>query len=120
MARDLGFQGGNNVIGLLATLEESLLRNDEATIGKTLDEFTAALDRIGTQQVTVGDVSRQFERISAQHEEIILSFGEILTKEEDTDLTQAVTEFSILQTTLEAAFASTAQILQVSLLQFLN
>ncbi len=119
-ARDLGIQGGNNVIGLLSTLEEALLRNDETTIGKTLDEFTAALDRIGTQQVAVGEVARQFDRISTQHEEIILSFGEVLTKEEDTDLTQAITEFSIFQTSLEAAFATTAQILQVSLLDFLS
>ncbi len=118
--RDLGFQGGSNVLGLLATLEEALLRNDAPTIGRTLDEFTAALDRIGVQQVTIGETSRQFERITIQQEEIILSFGAILTKEEDTDLTQAITEFSILQTSLEAAFASTAQILQISLLQFLN
>ncbi len=86
---------------------------------QSLDEFTSALDRIAVQQSKVGEVSRQFDRINEQQDEIILSFAEVLTKEEDTDLTQAITEFSILQTSLEAAFAATARILQVSLLEFL-
>ncbi|MFP6889395.1 MAG: hypothetical protein VCF07_06525 [Nitrospinota bacterium] len=118
--RDLGFQGGNNLVGLLDVLGEALLRNDGDTIQKTLDEFTATLDRIGLQQVIVGEVVRQFERISARNEEVILAFAEILSKEEDTDFTQAITEFSVFQTTLEAAFASTAKILQLSLLDFIR
>ena len=96
------------------------MRNDGDTIQKTLDEFTATLDRIGLQQVIVGEVGRQFERISARNEEVILAFAEILSKEEDTDFTQAITEFSVFQTTLEAAFASTAKILQLSLLDFIR
>ena len=118
--KDLGFQGANDVIGLLDVLEEALIRNDADTIGRTLDEFTLALERISQQQVIVGETVRQFERITQQQESIILSFGEVLTKEEDVDLTQAITEFSVFQTSLEAAFASTAQILRVTLLDFLR
>ena len=118
--RDLGFQGANDVIGLLNVLEEAMLRNDGDTINRTLDEFTDAFERISQQQVVMGEVVRQFERVSSQQEEIILAFGEILSKEEDTDLTQAITQFSVFQTSLEAAFASTAQILKVSILDFLR
>jgi len=118
--KELGFQGANNLVGLLELFEEALLRNDGETINRTLDGFTATLDRISAQQTVMGEVTRQFERVTAQQEELILAFGEILSKEEDTDLTQAITEYSVFQTTLEAAFASTAQIIQLSLLDFLR
>lgn len=120
-AKQLGFQGGgNNVLGLLKTMEEAMKRNDEKTIQDSLDAFTAALDRISIQQIEVGEISKQFDRFELQHEEIEVSFTELLSKIEDVDMIRALTDFSIFQNSLQAALASTAQILQVQLLDFLN
>ena len=119
-AKELGFQGANNVLGLLSTFEEALRRNDGDTVGKTLDAFTEALERIGLARVKVGQVTQQFDRFKAQQEEVEVSFTEVLSKVEDTDIVEAMTRFSIFQNSLQAALASTAQILQVQLLDFLR
>ena len=89
-------------------------------MGKTLDAFTEALERIGLARVKVGQVTQQFDRFKAQQEEIEVSFTEVLSKVEDTDIVEAMTRFSIFQNSLQAALASTAQILQVQLLDFLR
>ncbi|MBI3128940.1 MAG: hypothetical protein HYZ11_15145 [Candidatus Tectomicrobia bacterium] len=119
-AQELGFQGANNLLGLLQTLEEALLRNDGETIARTLDVFTDGLERVGLAQVKVGQVTQQFDRFKAQQEEVQVSFTEVLSSVEDADIVEAMTRFSIFQNTLQAALASSAQILQVQLLDFLR
>lgn len=119
-AKELGFQGADNVLGLLDTLEEALRRNDGETLGKTLDAFSEALERIGLARVKIGQVSQQFDRFKAQQEEVEVSFTEVLSSVEDADIVEAMTQFSIFQNTLQAALASSAQILQVQLLDFLR
>jgi flagellin-like hook-associated protein FlgL len=119
-AKELGFQGANNVLGLLATLEEALRRNDGETLGKTLDAFSESLERIGLARVKIGQVSQQFDRFKSQQEEVEVSFTEVLSSVEDADIVEAMTQFSIFQNTLQAALASSAQILQVQLLDFLR
>ncbi|MEK6711925.1 MAG: flagellin [Nitrospinota bacterium] len=119
-AKELGFQGANNILGLLQTIEEALLRNDGETVSRTLDVFSDANERVSLAQVKVGQVTQLFDRFKAQQEEVDLSFTEVLSKIEDTDIVEAMTRFSVLQNTLQAALASSAQILQVQLLDFLR
>lgn len=119
-AQELGFQGANNLLGLLQTLEAALLRNDGDTIARSLDVFTDGMERVGLARVKVGQVSQQFDRFKAQQEEVEVSFTEVLSSVEDADIVEAMTQFSIFQNTLQAALASSAQILQVQLLDFLR
>lgn len=119
-AQELGFQGANNILGLLQTLEQALLRNDGDIISRTLDVFTDGLERVGLAQVKVGQVTQQFDRFKSQQEEVEVSFTEVLSSVEDADIVQAMTQFSIFQNTLQAALASSAEILRVQLLDFLR
>jgi flagellar hook-associated protein 3 FlgL len=129
--RQIGFDAtiqtnvpGNDVFAqvfdTLIDLKETLQQSDAAGIEATLDELDTDIAAILTIQ---SDVGVRVSRLETQKERLLASkveFTQILSDTEDVDLAEAITEFSLKQTALQAALESAARIIQPSLLNFLK
>ncbi|HIE29025.1 TPA: flagellar hook-associated protein 3 [Candidatus Poribacteria bacterium] len=104
----------------LINLKETLEQNNRAGIEATLAELDANIESILTIQ---SDVGAKVNRLETQKERLLdskMELTQILSDTEDVDLAEAIMEFSLKQTALQAALESAARIIQPSLLNFLR
>ncbi len=119
-AQELGIQGAGDIIGTLNAMREALLKGDNTAIEYLQEHLSANASLVLQRRVETGEFSRQFERMNENLGEVVASFTELLSETEDTDIVAATTEFAMLQTALQAALLSSAQIVSPSLMDFLR
>jgi len=129
--RQIGFHENiqTNIVGsdvfpqifdTLINLREALQQNDQGAIEATIDDLDANIETTLNAQA---DVGAKVNRLEMQKERLLNAKREItkiLSDTEDVDLAEAITEFSLKQTALQAALESAARIIQPSLLNFLR
>ncbi|MFQ6039333.1 MAG: flagellar hook-associated protein FlgL [Candidatus Poribacteria bacterium] len=108
------------VFDTLINLREAVQQNDQGAIQAAIDDLDA---NIKTTLNTQADVGTRVNRLETQKERLLNAkrdITQILSDTEDVDLAEAITEFSLKQTALQAALESAARIIQPSLLNFLR
>ncbi|PLS01444.1 flagellar hook-associated protein FlgL [Neobacillus cucumis] len=85
-----------------------------------LDHLDKQLSNILAHRSIVGSNVNQLEMISNRLDETELSTKGLLSKTEDADLAQVITNFTTQQTILNAALSSGAKVIQQTLVDFLR
>lgn len=119
-AESLGIQGRQDTLKTLSLLQEALEQNDRQAIGNLLSHIHAGLDRVLELRGEVGARLRRNELVTQGHEDLTLTLTTFRSQLEDVDAATAFTRLLDLSTAFEAALATTARMVQPSLLDFLR
>jgi len=119
-AKDLGIQGAHNVLGCLDVLKEALLNNDVNAIQGTLDQLDGALDRVLSVRADVGARVNRLESTFTNFDSFKLNITDLLSKREDADLIDVITQLTSQQDVFRASLSAASQIAGISLLDFLD
>jgi len=116
---DQNFLETDSVFNTLIRLRDALENNDINAIERALAKVDSDIGRVTFARAEVGSRVRglQFSRDSLQLEEIQLRSA--LSDQIDVDLVEAISELTARQISLEASLRSSANILQLSLLNFI-
>jgi flagellar hook-associated protein 3 FlgL len=112
--------GADSVFAELEALSTALRTNDTAGVATGLDDLA---DRLTTINTAHADVGAAYKRLDIAQEGLVdqqLYLTSTLSDVEDVDLAKATIDLSLRQVAYQAALASTARVLQPSLLDFLR
>jgi len=109
-----------NLFADLDALAEAVRAGDDAAISTGLGALDAGLERLGAAVVDVGSRMARVERAADQPLDREVDLTASLGAVEDVDMPRALMELQLQQTAYQAALASTARVMQPSLLDFLR
>jgi flagellar hook-associated protein 3 FlgL len=112
--------GGGNVFTALDTLREAMVRNDTDGILASFENLNVALDTVLASRAEFGALVRLMDTLEIGNDADEFSETEQLSAVEDADFVKAASDVAALQLALEATLATTARVLQPSLLDFLR
>ena len=109
----------DSVFTSLIRLRDALEANDTDEISRAAAKLDEDIDRLTFARADVGAQQQALDisKLSLQEEDIQLQSA--LSEEIDVDLVQAISDLTARQISLEASLAATANVLQLSLLNFI-
>jgi len=109
-----------NMFTHLMDLRESLKQNDTAGITFAGDGLQTDLGEVAQARGELATQAKQVEQAKSRSEDREVAEKSMLSKIEDTDMTETITRFTQLQQQLRASLRVSGQNLQQSLLSFLQ
>ncbi len=109
----------DGIFTVLVELRDALQNSDGPAAAVTLDGLSQALDGVLGARAVVGARSDRIEQVEQRLESSRLELQDLQSQVEDSDLTEAITALQIRQTALQATLGVSAQLLPVSLMDFL-
>lgn len=140
VAKQLGFFGGDDteVVGVgsltaddrhtietdsifnsLIRLRTSLEQGDIPAIGKAIERIDEDLDRINFARSEIGARLQSLDTLSIRHDDEQVTLKASLSQEIDVDMAEAISQFMARQYSLQASLQTSANILRMSILDFL-
>jgi flagellar hook-associated protein 3 FlgL len=136
-AEDLGLTAGPSVGGVitgddvhpvsatgiftnLARLRDALRNNDSTEITKAAQGLNDDLDRVIRMRGVTGARVQELESRENSITDENISTQALISNLHDVDYTSAITQYTTLQTSLQASMQTTAQISNLSLMDFLS
>jgi flagellar hook-associated protein 3 FlgL len=135
-SKDLGFTTGaaGNVISgddvspvqakgifaALGKLRDSLHDDDQAGITAAAEGLAADFDRVARMRGETGARLQEMESRQSRIEDQNVATQALLSSLADTDFTKSIAEFQTLQTALQATMQTSAQVLNLSLMDFIG
>jgi flagellar hook-associated protein 3 FlgL len=116
----LGLKGGNDVLGALRDFKQALLSNDSDALERIVANLQAALDHVQDYVGETGSRTKNLDEVESYLSNFSLDVKGLLSETEDVDITEAITRYTSQQQVLEAILKASAQIMQISLLDFLE
>jgi flagellar hook-associated protein 3 FlgL len=110
----------DNAFTSLIDLRESLLSNDEFGIRLASQKLDESLERIVESRALVAGYARRVEDESLREEDRQVLDIQMRSELQDLDYAKAASQFAQLQTQLQAGLSTTAQLSQLSLMDFLG
>ena len=104
----------------LKELKESLENNDPEMIGSLVEEIDKAFNQIDRYRAEIGARINRLESAENYWNNLKLNIEKALSDTEDADLTQVMTDLLNQQAVYQASLATTARIIQPSLIDFLR
>jgi flagellar hook-associated protein 3 len=101
-------------------LQRAMIENDKAAMTEAAEALKADFDRVVRTRGEVGAQVQAIESRQARLEDQNIATTSLLSQIEDTDFNDAISKFSLLQTSLQASFQTTGQSLGLSLMDFLR
>jgi flagellin-like hook-associated protein FlgL len=114
-----GIQPGG-VFAHLAQLRDALIAGDNQAITRAAGRVKDDYDSIVSLRAGIGGTTRDLENREDRTEDQSVANQALLSNLKDADLTEAITRFQALQTALQANYTAGAQMLSMSLLDFLR
>lgn len=113
--------GGKSVFDTLMYLRDSLLRNDEAQVGKTsLGLIDASLSNVLHTQAKLSSSVAHIENSSKALADQKLFVSEAMSKNEDVDYASEIVNFTMWEYAHKASLQTAAKLLQPTLMDFLR
>ena len=109
-----------NIFDVLDDLKTALENNDVEGIQDQLNGLSSSIDHINAKTAEVGSRINQFETAENIFANLKLNLQEMLSETEDADIVQAAVDLASQQTIYEAALMSSAEIMQMSIVNFLG
>jgi len=109
-----------DVFAVLTDLATALRAGTDAGATTALEGVTRAFDRATTAQTRVGIALKAIETEEQRLEEVKLATGERLSRLEDADMAQAITDMTRADAAYQAALGATAKAARVSLFDYLG
>jgi flagellar hook-associated protein 3 FlgL len=111
----------SGLLPALRTLSSHLASNDTAALGTTdLKAIDAGFDNLTAKRGAVGAITNRVDAAGARLDDTADITTAFLSKTQDADLPQALTDLSAQQTALQAALRGGAALIQQSLMDFLR
>ena len=104
----------------LKELKESLENNDPEMIGSLVEEIDKAFNQIDRYRAEIGARINRLESAENYWNNLKLNIEKALSDTEDADLTEVMTDLLSQQAVYQASLATTARIIQPSLIDFLR
>jgi flagellar hook-associated protein 3 FlgL len=111
---------GTSVFDELSALSTALRANDTPGIRTEIDELKKHLDAMSTMQSDVGARAKRVEQADVAAGDADLTLRTRLSDIENTDLAAATVDLKIQEVAYQAALATTARVMQPSLVDFLR
>jgi flagellar hook-associated protein 3 FlgL len=111
---------GSNVFDILNDLEAALTLPDPTAIESQITQLDSAADRITTVRAQNAGIHKRLEATQNHYAYFKVNVQEMLSNTEDADVTEAIINFKVQQTTYESTLATSSMILQKSLIDFLK
>lgn len=109
-----------NVFVLLQNIETHLMTNNQTELMNDLGRIDVASDRIAVSWAEIGARTNRFELVENRILDEQLSLKELRSSVADVDMADAITTLKLHENVLQAALATGARIMQVSLVDFLR
>jgi len=109
-----------DVFAVLTDLATALRAGDDAGITTARDGIARAFDRATTAQTRVGIALKAIETEQLRLQDLKLTATERLSKLQDADMAQAITDMTRAEAAYQAALAATAKSARLSLLDYLG
>lgn len=117
------FTGANTTSGIfqtLTTLKLNLQAGSAADVRLRLDDLDTDLNTVLNQQSSLGSVRNRLEKTQINLEDREIFLSEQYANIQDVNLPELITELTAAENTYQMTLASTARVIQPSLMQFLN
>jgi flagellar hook-associated protein 3 FlgL len=117
------FTGANTTSGIfqtLTTLKLNLQAGSAADVRLRLDDLDTDLNTVLNQQTSLGSVRNRLEKTQINLEDREIFLSEQYANIQDVNLPELITELTAAENTYQMTLASTARVIQPSLMQFLN
>ena len=112
--------GGINLFDSMRDLIVGLENDDTAAISAQVDMIDKARDQINNIRASNAPIAYQLETTENYWQNYQNKIKDLLGREEEADITQAVVELQSIELAYESTLATTARILQPGLLDFLK
>ncbi|MBZ0254638.1 hypothetical protein K8I31_01160, partial [bacterium] len=112
-------QEEHNVFLTLENLEKALRADDTEGIQQSLEDIDIDLEAILSQRTTLGARINRLENSSARLQESEDSMREELSRIEDADLAELITDLTLSQNAFDAALQAAGRIVQQSLINYI-
>ena len=119
-AENLGLGGGKNVFTTLFKLRDALNDDDTFAILASLENLDSTLASVNNNRAVVGASLRRVDLTDYVLEQDIVNQSQQLSDLEDADIVKSTSDLANLEFALQATLATTAQILQPTLLDFIR
>ena len=119
-AAQLGIQGGHDILKTLQLLKKALVQNDPAALSRLTTHLDAGLEQLQALRGEVGVRMQRLEMVDDTQADLQITMTTALSQMEDADPVEAALHLSQHSSALQAALASTARLLQPTLLDFLR
>jgi flagellin-like hook-associated protein FlgL len=116
---DQNFLENKSVFNTLVRLRDALTANDINALERALEDINSDIDRVTFARAEVGATAKGLELSQTSLEDEQIQLKAALSKEIDVDLVQAISELTARQIAMQANLQVTANILQLSLLDFI-
>ncbi len=114
-------RNGKTVFTVIDDAIKSLQEGNELKLSEITLKEVGTLERSVMEHfATVGSTARMLEMVSTRITDLNTFMTEYLSKEQDADLTEVLTQLSMQQSVLEAALKSAAMAIQKSLVDFVG
>jgi flagellar hook-associated protein 3 FlgL len=111
----------SGLLPTLRTLSTHLQSNDVASLqGTDLQALDAGFDNLTAKRAQVGEITNRVYAAGQRLDDVFDVASAFLSKTEDADLPQALTDLSAQQNALQAALRGGATLIQQSLMDFLR
>jgi flagellar hook-associated protein 3 FlgL len=94
--------------------------NPAPALGNDLAQLDLRLDELNAVRATVGATTNRLEVANARLADYEGTVLQLLSETEDTDMAKTMIDFSVQQSALQAGLQAGANIVQLSLLDFLR
>jgi len=113
------FMSPVNLFSTLEDLETALASGDSAVVSAQLTSLEEAANQVRTQQSSLGNVSARMDDMISMHENALLQVEATLSRHQDADLTEVLSEIAKMELSLEATMQVTARVSSLSLMDYL-
>lgn len=110
----------DSIFTYLIDLRDSLQLDDSSGISLAEGNMEKGIDLLSRTRAQVGIRAQRAEQEQERSSELRLSEQNLLSQLQDADLTEVISQFTLLQTQLQASLQMAAQSLQLSLFNFLR
>ncbi len=115
-----GEASDDDIFQMLINLRDGLLNNDNTVIAAQIDNIANGIDNVSLHRSTIGARVNYFERRLDQLKAAEVNLTNSLSQWEDADIVEAAMMFEQEQAGYNAALAAAADVLQMSLLNYLK
>lgn len=112
--------GSGGVLDTLNKLSSALTNNDSSTVSNLLGTIDNNINNVIAQRADLGARTNRVTAIQNQLDTTTLNLQQNLSSIQDTDMAKTITDFTSQQNTYKAALSVGAQIIQVSLVDFMR
>jgi flagellar hook-associated protein 3 FlgL len=111
--------GRYDIFATLTRIEDAMRTNDPAAIQGELDNLQKGTDQIRIEHGKIGNNTAKVERAMDNMQDAQISLQETLSRYQDADMIEAITNMTQQENAFEAALQVAAQVSQLSILDYL-